>query len=205
MLNALWLGLIILSVIIGIFNGTLDQVVASVTGSAKLAFEFALGLGGIMVFWLGLMRVAEVGGLIQLFARLLKPLMSRLFPDVPNDHPATGAMVMNITANMIGLANAATPFGLRAMDELQKLNKHPKIASNAMCTFLAINTSSVQLIPTSAIAFLAAAGAHEPTAVVVTSLLATTCSTVAAIVTVKLFERLSVFAVSSKGSEEKCL
>lgn len=200
MLNALWLGLVFLSVIIGIFNGTIDQVVASVTDSAKLAFEFALGLGGIMVLWLGLMRVAEVGGLITIFARCLKPVMIRLFPDVPNDHPATGAMIMNIAANMLGLANAATPFGLKAMEELQKLNQHPKYASNAMCTFLAINTSSVQIIPTTAIAFLAAAGAQQPTSIIASALLATTCSTVAAIVTVKLFERLPFFAIGRKSS-----
>jgi spore maturation protein A len=199
MLNALWLGLIILSVIIGVFNGTLDLVVASVTNSAKLAFEFALGLGGIMVFWLGLMRVAEEGGLIRVFTRLLQPVMSRLFPDVPSDHPAVGAMVMNIASNMLGLTNAATPFGLRAMEELQKLNQQPKVASNAMCTFLAINTSSVQLIPTTAIAFLAAAGAHHPTEIIATSLLATSCSTIAAIVTVKVFERLSMFAVEKSA------
>src|SRR6185312_10840925 len=135
MLNFIWLGLVIASVICGIITGRIPQVVASVTDSAKAAFELALGLTGIMTFWLGLMRIAQDGGLVAALARVLRPLMRRLFPDVPADHPAMGSMILNIASNMLGLTNAATPFGLRAMQELEKLNQHPGTATNAMCTF----------------------------------------------------------------------
>lgn len=198
MLNIIWLILILISIIAGVINGTIPQVVESVTQSAKFAFEIALSLVGIMSFWLGLMKIAQDAGLINLFARFLKPIMIRLFPDIPADHPAMGSMILNIAANMLGLNNAATPFGLRAMQELETLNNKPGTATNAMCTFLAINTSSVQLIPTSAIAFLAAAGAHDSTSIITTSLIATMCSTGAAIITVKILEKLSVFRTKTE-------
>lgn len=193
MLNIIWLGLIILSVVFGIITGKIPAVVASVTESAKFAFELALGLTGIMSLWLGIMRIAEEAGLVRALAKAIRPLMRRLFPDVPIEHPAMGAIVMNIAANMLGLGNAATPFGLKAMAELETLNPRPGVASNAMCTFLAINTSSVQLIPTSAIAFLAAAGAAHPTDIIITSLVATTFSTLAGIVAVKFLEKTPMY------------
>ena len=202
MLNIIWLGLIILSVIFGIIDGKIPQVVATITESAKTAFELALGMAGIIIFWLGLIKIAEDAGLIHIIARLIQPIMRRLFPDVPVDHPAMGSMVMNLSSNMLGLTNAATPFGLRAMEELARLNKTPGVASNAMCTFLAINTSSVQLIPTTAIAYLAAAGATNPTSIVATSLLATTCSTAVAIIAVKFFEKLPRFRVTEDTSHD---
>lgn len=195
MLNFIWLGLIVASVLISLFNGTTSQVVASVTQSATFAFTIALGLAGIMTLWLGIMKIAEDGGLIQLLSRLLKPVMYWLFPEVPADHPAMGSMILNMAANMLGLSNAATPFGLRAMNELDSLNPHPGTATNAMCTFLAINTSSIQLIPTTAIAFLVAGGANNPTIIIITSLLATICSTTAAIIAVKFFEKLPIFRI----------
>ncbi|HSH37703.1 MAG TPA: nucleoside recognition domain-containing protein, partial [Chthoniobacterales bacterium] len=136
---------------------------------------------------------AERCGLGQRMARGLRPIMRRLFPDVPTEHPAMGSIVMNIAANMLGLGNAATPLGLRAMRDLETLNPRPGVASNAMCTFLAINTSSVQLIPTTAIALLAAAGSRNPTIIVGTALLATSCSTIVGITSVKLFEKLRAF------------
>ena len=202
MLNIIWLGLIILSVIFGVIDGKIPQVVAAITDSAKTAFELALGMAGIIIFWLGLIKIAEDAGLIQIIARLIRPIMRRLFPDVPVDHPAMGAMVMNLSSNMLGLTNAATPFGLRAMEELARLNKAPGVASNAMCTFLAINTSSVQLIPTSAIAYLAAAGATHPTNIVATSLLATICSTVVAIIAVKSLEKLPRYRLTEDKSHD---
>lgn len=195
MLNIIWLGLIVLSVIFGIINGRIPEVVASVTDSAKAAVELSLGLIGIMTFWLGLMKVAEEGGLIKALARMLRPIMRRLFPEVPPEHPAMGAMVMNITANMLGLGNAATPFGLRAMTELETLNKKPGTATNAMCVFLAINTASIQLIPTTSIAFLVAAGANNPTDIIVTTLFATACAACIAVLSAKFFERLPFFRV----------
>ncbi|MBX9586207.1 MAG: nucleoside recognition protein [Gammaproteobacteria bacterium] len=193
MLNIIWLGLIILSVVFGVITGKIPAVVASVTESAKFAFELALGLTGIMSLWLGIMRIAEEAGFVRALARAIRPLMRRIFPDVPVEHPAMGAMVMNIAANMLGLGNAATPFGLKAMAELETLNPRPGVATNAMCTFLAINTSSVQLIPTSAIAFLAAAGAAHPTDIIITSLVATTFSTMAGIIAVKFLEKTPMY------------
>jgi len=193
MLNVIWIFLVVSAVIIGAFTGKLPAVTAAVTDSAKTAFEIALGLAGILSFWLGIMKLAESAGLIQSIAHLLRPIMRRLFPDVPVEHPAMGAMVLNISSNMLGISNAATPFGLKAMEELEKLNPHPGIATNAMCTFLAINTSSVQLIPTTAIAYLAAAGASHPTRVVITSLIATSVSTIVAVIAVKIFQRLAIF------------
>lgn len=195
MLNAIWLGMIILSVIVGAIQGRIALVVQAVTDSAKLGFEVALGLTGIMALWLGIMSVASASGLVTKFAKFLKPVLSRLFPDIPVEHPAMGAMVMNISANMLGLGNAATPFGLKAMKELQKLNAHVNIATDSMCTFLAINTSSVQLIPATAIAFLAAHGSTNPTAVIFTSLVATSVSTLVAIFTVKHLAKLSWFKI----------
>src|SRR5580704_14255039 len=173
MLNIIWLGMILISIIVGIIEGHIDEVVRAVTDSAKLGFEMAIGLTGIMALWLGMMSIATESGLVALLANFLKPILKRLFPDIPADHPAMGAMVMNIAANMLGLANAATPFGLQAMKELQSLNAHAAIATNSMCTFLAINTSSVQLIPATAIAFLAANGGTNPSSIILSSLIAT--------------------------------
>jgi len=193
MLNWIWLGLILAAVALGGVNGTLGEVTEDAFEMAALAVKIAIGLAGIMALWLGVMRLAERSGLVTILARLLRPLMRRLFPDVPPDHPAMGSMLMNIAANMLGLANAATPLGLRAMKDLERLNPRPGVATNAMCTFLAVNTSSVQLIPASAIAILAAAGSSRPTAIVGTAFLATLCSTVAGIASVKLLQRLPLF------------
>ncbi len=196
MLNAIWLGMIFVSVIVGVSQGRIDQVVNAVTDSAKLGFEIALGLAGIMALWLGVMGVASESGLINIFAKVLRPVMKRLFPEVPTEHPAMGAMVMNISANMLGLGNAATPFGLQAMKELQRLNSHVHTASNAMCTFLAVNTSSVQLIPATAIAFLAANGNLHPSNVIISSLIATSVSTAVGIIAVKQLAKLPYYRIS---------
>lgn len=192
--------MIIISVLVGIIEGRIDQVVRAVTDSAKLGFEVALGLTGIMSLWLGIMSIATESGLVSLLGKFLKPVLRRLFPDIPVDHPAMGAMMMNIAANMLGLANAATPFGLQAMKELQSLNENAKIATNSMCTFLAINTSSVQLIPATAIAFLAANGSTNPSSVIFSSLIATTVSTIVAIVSVKYLAKLPRFQVQRADS-----
>lgn len=202
MLNAIWLIMILLSVVVGVIQGRIDQVVLAVTESAKTGFELALGLTGIMALWLGIMGIATESGLIRLFARLLKPVMRPLFPDVPTEHPAMGAMVLNIAANMLGLANAATPFGLQAMKELDKLNQHAKEASDAMCTFLAINTSSVQLIPATAIAFLAANGSSQPSSVIVSALLATIFSTAVGLIAVKQLAKLPRYRRKELSSNE---
>ena len=181
--------MMLIAVVVGIVQGRIDAVAQAVTSASTYAFELALGLTGVMTLWLGIMGIASESGLINVFAKKLKPIMALLFPEIPADHPAMGAMIMNIAANMLGLGNAATPFGLQAMKELQKLNTHGHTASNAMCTFLAINTSSVQLIPATAIAFLAANGAHDPSSVIFSSLIATSVSTIVAITAVKYFAK----------------
>jgi spore maturation protein SpmA len=192
-LNYIWLALVLLAVAIGGWNDRLKDVTGGALDGAKTAITIALGLWGIMALWLGVMRLAERAGLVQRIAYGLRPLMQRLFPEVPPDHPAMGSMLMNMAANMLGLGNAATPLGLRAMRDLESLNPRPGVASNAMCTFLAINTSSVQLIPATAIAILAAAGSARPTVIVGTAFFATLCAASVAVISAKIFERLSIF------------
>jgi len=157
--------------------------------SASGAVELAIGLVGVMTLFLGLMKVAEAGGMLTILARLIRPLMVRLFPEVPPEHPAMGAMILNISANALGLGNAATPFGIRAMQELERLNRHPGTASNAMVLFLAINTSSITLLPTGVIALRAAAGSADPAGILPTTLFATACSTIIAILAALLYRR----------------
>jgi spore maturation protein SpmA len=190
-LNYIWLGLILLAVALGGAAGALDKVSAAAFKACQTAvIDLALPLIGLMALWLGMMRLAEKSGLVAILARALRPIMRRLFPDVPPEHPAMGSMLMNMAANVLGLANAATPLGLRAMQDLEKLNTRPGTATNAMCTFLAINTSSIQLVPMTTVAYLAAAGAKNPTAIIAPALLATLCSTIAGITAVKFFEKL---------------
>ncbi|MCP3871772.1 MAG: spore maturation protein [Desulfobacteraceae bacterium] len=157
--------------------------------SAGAAVELAIGLVGVMALFLGLMKVAEVGGMLTILAKLIRPLMVRLFPDVPADHPAMGAMILNLAANALGLGNAATPFGIRAMQELDRLNPIKGEATNAMALFMAINTSSVTLLPTGVIALRAAAGSIDPAAILPTTLFATIGSTSVAIIAAKFYQR----------------
>jgi spore maturation protein SpmA len=197
MLNYIWLGLLVLAVVIGGVTGSLPAVADKSFEMAKFAvLDIALPLVGIMALWLGLMRLAERAGLVTLLARALRPLMRRLFPDVPAEHPAMGSMLLNIAANMLGLGNAATPLGLRAMENLERLNPRPGTATNAMCTFLAINTSSVQLIPVTAIAILAANKSTNPTAIVGTALMATCLAACSGVTMAKLLEKLPWFRLS---------
>ncbi|MDN5869471.1 MAG: spore maturation protein [Nitrococcus sp.] len=161
--------------------------------SAAGAVELAIGLIGIMALFLGLMKVAEAGGLLSIIARLISPLMAPLFPEVPPDHPAMGAMILNLSANVLGLGNAATPFGIRAMQELDRLNTKPGVATDPMVLFLAINTSSVTLLPTGVIALRASAGSADPAAILPTTLVATIASTTVAILAAKLYRFLVPF------------
>lgn len=157
---------------------------------ASTAVTIALGLIGIMALWLGVMKVAEEAGLLRIVTRMLTPVTKRLFPDVPTDHPAIGAMIMNIAANMLGLSNAATPLGLKAMEELNKLNPKVGTATNAMITFLAINTGGLILIPATAIAVRASAGSANPGIIIGTSIFGATCATVAGVVAARILQRL---------------
>ena len=190
MINLIWAALLIIGFLVGAVTGNIDAVTNAAIDSGKTAVELSIGLIGVMALWLGIMQVAEESGLIRGIAWLLRPLMVFLFPDVPADHPAMGSMIMNMAANVLGLGNAATPFGLKAMQELQSLNKTKDSATNAMVTFLAINTSSVTLIPASTIAILASAGAKNPTEIIGPTIMATTISTVIAVIAAKSMQNL---------------
>ncbi|MHB1686597.1 MAG: nucleoside recognition domain-containing protein [Ignavibacteriaceae bacterium] len=170
----------------------LKDVTSAALDYAGSAVNISLGLIGVMALWLGVMKVAEEAGLISIIARWLKPVTKKLFPDVPSDHPAMGSMIMNISANMLGLGNAATPFGLKAMEELNELNPEKGVATNAMCTFLAINTAGMTLIPATAIAIRAASGSSEPAIIIGTSLFASFCATVAGITAAKTLEKFPI-------------
>ena len=199
MLNYIWLGLVLAAVIIGGYNDRLKEVAAQSFDSANFAvMNTALPLVGVIALWLGIMRLAERGGLVALLARVLRPLLRWLFPDVPAEHPAMGSMLMNMAANMLGLGNAATPLGLRAMKHLESLNPHPGTATNAMCTFLAINTSSIQLIPVTAIAILAANHSKNASAIVGTSIMATTCAAICGIGMAKILGKMQLFRVPAE-------
>jgi spore maturation protein SpmA len=167
----------------------MKEVTNSALDYAGIAVNIALGLIGIMALWLGVMKVAEEAGLIKIIANAMKPLTKFLFPDVPQDHPAMGAMIMNMAANMLGLGNAATPFGLKAMEELDKLNPNKGTATNAMIMFLAVNTAGLTLIPVTAIAIRAAAGSSDPAIIIGTSIFGALCATIVGITTVKIFEK----------------
>jgi spore maturation protein SpmA len=197
MLNGIWLGMIVIGVVVAALLGQLSGPTGIVEGLFAAiksgVVSIAIPLSAVMMLWLGIMRLAEVSGVVQGLARAVRPVMKRLFPDVPPEHPAMSSMVMNMAANMLGLGNAATPLGLKAMQHLDDLNPRKGTATNAMCTFLAINTSSVTIIPAAAIGLLAAQGISEPYAIVGTTLMATICSTTVAILAVKLFEKMPFF------------
>ncbi len=198
MLNYIWLGLVVCAVLIGGWNGQLKEVSDAALDMANTAVvKISFTLIGVMALWLGIMRLAERAGLVALLARALRPLMRRIFPEVPPEHPAMGSMLMNIAANMLGLGNAATPLGLRAMKDLETLNPRPGTATNAMCTFLAINTSGIQLIPVTAIAILAANKSTNPTSIVGTSIICTACAAVSGVLMAKFLSRLPMFRLAA--------
>lgn len=200
MINFIWAGLLIIGFVVGAVTGNLEAVTNAAIDNAKTGVDLAMGLIGIMTLWLGLMKIAEDSGLVEKLARALRPLMVWLFPDVPADHPAMGAMIMNIAANMLGLGNAATPLGLKAMQELQKLSDDKETATDAMVTFLAINTSSVTLIPASTIGILVAAGATNPTEIIGPTLVATTVSTIVAIIAARMFQKLPKYKMKKANN-----
>jgi spore maturation protein SpmA len=195
MLNAIWLGLVLVSVVYAAFTGNMKAVSDAAFASAESAVSLVIKLSGFMIFMLGVMRVASDAGLLAAFARGLAPILRRLFPEVPPDHPAMGAIVMNMASNMLGLGNAATPFGLRAMVELDRLNPHPGVATNAMVLFLVLAATALHLMaPTGTMAVRAAAGSAAPGAIWVPTLIATLCSTLAGIGTVYLLRGRARYA-----------
>ena len=189
MLNYIWFGLMAIAIVVAAVNGTAEAVTRGAVESASGAVQIAIGLVGIMTLWLGMMRVAEAAGLVSIIGRALKPLLRWLFPEVPPGHPAGGAIVLAMAANMLGLNNAATPLGIKAMEELQTLNPDKKTATNAMVTLMAVTTAGVQLIPASMIGVLAAAGSSNPTVIIGPTIVATFVGTAAAVLAARLLQR----------------
>ena len=198
-LNYIWIAFFVLAFIVAtirlVFFGDAEvfpDIINSTFASSKSAFEISLGLTGVLALWMGIMRIGEQGGVISLFSRVLSPLFSKLFPDIPKGHPVTGSIFMNMAANMLGLDNAATPLGLKAMEGLQELNPKKDTATNPMIMFLVINTSGLTLIPISIMVYRAQLGAAQPTDVFVPILIATFISTLAGIIAVALYQRINL-------------
>lgn len=198
-LNYIWLAFFLTAFAVAsmrlIFFGdttVFPDIINSTFASSKTAFEISLGLTGVLSLWLGIMKIGEMGGVVNWFARILSPLFSKLFPDIPKGHPVTGSIFMNLAANMLGLDNAATPLGLKAMEGLQELNPRKDTASNPMIMFLVLNTSGLTIIPISIMVYRAQMGAAQPTDVFVPILLATFFSTLAGIITVSLYQRINL-------------
>ncbi|CAI6057461.1 nucleoside recognition domain-containing protein [Cohnella sp. JJ-181] len=189
MVNWIWLGMIALSVIFGAATGRVQQVTEAAFSGAQTGVTVCFGLISILVFWMGLMKIAEVSGIVRRLSLLMAPIVRWLFPDVPKDHPALGYILSNMSANLLGLGNAATPMGIRAMQELQKLNANPAVATPAMCTLLALNTASITIIPTTLIAVRMNFGSAHPADIIGPTLLATAISTGAAIVADRWYRR----------------
>ena len=199
-LNYIWIAFFLIAFVIATFRliflgdtGVFPEIINSTFSSSKTAFEISLGLTGVLSLWLGIMKIGEKGGVIDLFARVLSPIFTKLFPDIPKGHPVTGSIFMNLAANMLGLDNAATPLGLKAMEGLQELNPKKDTASNPMIMFLVLNTSGLTLIPISIMVYRAQMGAAQPTDVFVPILLATFFSTLAGIIAVSIYQRINLF------------
>ena len=198
-LNYIWIAFFLIAFVIGlvrlVFMGDTEVFPAmmnSTFSSAKTAFEISLGLTGVLSLWLGIMKIGERGGVVNALARVLSPVFTRLFPDIPKGHPATGSIFMNIAANMLGLDNAATPLGLKAMEQLQSLNKQKDTATNPMIMFLVLNTSGLTIIPVSILVYRAQLGAAQPTDVFIPILIATFFSTLAGIIITSLYQRINL-------------
>lgn len=195
MVNVIWVMLTLIGIVFAMFNGTMEEVNEAIFKGGKEAVTISIGLISVLVFWLGLMKIAEAAGLLEKLGKLFKPFVSKLFPEVPPEHPAMGYMLSNMMANMFGLGNAATPLGIKAMEQLKALNGGADYASRSMITFLAINTSSITLIPTTVIAIRMTYGSSSPTDIVGPTLLATIISTIGAI----LIDRYFYFRRKRKG------
>ncbi len=189
-MNYIFYFLVIISIIAGAINGKLQDVVNAILTGADVSVKVAFSLIGIMAFWLGIMRIAEKSGIINFITKLLKPIAKYLFNEVPHDNKAIGDIAMCFSANALGLTNAATPIGLKAMEELQEVNKDKSTASNAMCMFLAMNTAGFQLVPATVIAVLVGIGYKNPTEIIMPTLIVTTTAFLGAIITAKIFQKL---------------
>lgn len=188
-MNYVFYGLIVISIVVGASNGKLPDVVNSILTGAEKSVQIAFSLIGIMAFWLGIMKIAEKSGIVEFIAKLIKPVTKRLFNEIPHEDPAIGNIAMNFSANALGLTNAATPIGIKAMQDLQEHNADKKTASNAMCMFLAMNTAGFQLIPATVIAVLVGVGYKNPTEIIAPTLIVTSFTFVCAILLAKIFQK----------------
>ncbi|HZK25399.1 MAG TPA: nucleoside recognition domain-containing protein [Oscillospiraceae bacterium] len=191
MINLIWFAMIAIAFVTAALTGSIETFTDALFSSAEQAVSVVFSMVSIMTFWLGMMKIIEKSGFIEWIVKLLRPLSRLLFPRLPRNHPAMHAILMNMSANLLGMGNAATPFGLKAMQELQSINEDPQTASDEMCTFLAINTSALTLIPTTVVALRAASGSLYPTEIVGTTILATLCATTTAIILDKLIRGLT--------------
>ncbi len=189
MVNTLWIGMVLGGILYAVYAGTLAELTPAIFGAAETAVQLILGMLGVMAFWLGMAKVMEKSGIMHLVVRILQPIIRPIFPSIPRSHPAMGSILLNITANLLGLGNAATPLGLAAMKQLQTLNPWPREASDAMCTFLALNTSCITLIPSTVLAVRAASGAAKPTDIIGTTIIATLVATVVALILDRLLRK----------------
>jgi len=189
-LNYIWFGLLLTGFVYGILNGKMSEVNQAIVDSASSAVTVAIGLLGVLCLWSGIMGIMDRSGILSFVTKCLKPVMSVLFPEIKNRSKALGAIIMNLAANFLGLGNAATPLGLKAMEELQKLNKKKDAATDSMCMFLVLNTSAVTLIPVTVIAVRAQAGASNPADITIPVWITSLCGTIAGIIAVKIFSRI---------------
>ncbi|MBG9911387.1 spore maturation protein [Bacillus xiamenensis] len=187
MVNLIWVFLTVIGLVYAMFNGTMQEVNEAIFKGSKEAVTISIGLISVLVFWLGLMKIAEEAGLLQFFSKLCRPFISKLFPDIPANHPAMGYILSNLMANFFGLGNAATPIGIKAMEQMKALNGGKNEASRSMITFLAVNTSSITLVPTTVIAIRMTYGADQPTDIVGPTVLATLISGIGAIIIDRYF------------------
>ena len=204
-MNYIFIFLILISLISAIFLNRVEETIDAMLSSSKAAVEVAFGLIGIMAFWLGIMRIAEKSGLVKILAKLINPITKRLFNELPEDNPAVGNIALSFSANALGLTNAATPIGLRVMEELQVQNKDKKSASNSMCLFLAMNTAGFQIIPATVIAILVAVGSKNPTEIILPTMIVTSTAFISAIIVAKILQKLWTPQINNTDNESEAV
>lgn len=204
-MNYIFYFLIVSSIIFGVINHRTQDVVNAILSGADLSVKIAFSLIGIMAFWLGMMRIAEKSGLVKILAKLINPITKRLFNELPEDNPAVGNIALSFSANALGLTNAATPIGLRVMEELQTQNKDKKSASNSMCLFLAMNTAGFQIIPATVIAILVAVGSKNPTEIILPTMIVTSTAFISAIIVAKILQKLWTPQINNTDNESEAV
>ena len=204
-MNYIFYFLIVSSITLGVINHRTQDVVNAILSGADLSVKIAFSLIGIMAFWLGIMRIAEKSGLVKILAKLINPITKRLFNELPEDNPAVGNIALSFSANALGLTNAATPIGLRVMEELQAQNKDKKSASNSMCLFLAMNTAGFQIIPATVIAILVAVGSKNPTEIILPTMIVTSTAFISAIIVAKILQKLWTPQINNTDNESEAV